>query len=75
MTWSFVLAAVGILGLLLAGSRRKIGWALGFSAQLLWILYAVATEQYGFIISAIAYGIVYARNWAKWADEEREATK
>lgn len=64
--WSILLAAVGILGLLLAGSKRKVGWAIGFGAQALWIVFAVVTGQYGFILSALAYAIVYARNWWAW---------
>lgn len=69
--WSWLLAAVGVTGLFLAGSSNKLGWALGFGAQLLWIVYAVATEQWGFIASALAYGFVYARNWLRWRAQER----
>lgn len=69
--WSFVLAAVGVLGLLLAGRRRWQGWGVGFGAQLLWVAYAVATEQWGFILSAVAYGTVYARNALVWRREAR----
>lgn len=60
--WSYGLAAIGITGLLLAGSKRKVGWAIGFGAQILWIAYALATDQPGFLVSAFAYGFVYARN-------------
>lgn len=71
MIWSVVLAAVGITGLFLAGSNNKLGWALGLAAQGLWVGYAVATEQWGFIASAVAYGVVYARNWLRWNARER----
>lgn len=66
MTWSLVLAAVGILGLVLAGRRSHWGWFIGLMAQVLWIVYALATVQYGFIVSALAYGAVYANNFVKW---------
>lgn len=69
--WSILLAAVGILGLLLAGSKRKVGWAVGVGAQVLWIVYALVTQQYGFILSAVAYAAVYGRNWLRWRREER----
>lgn len=69
--WSWLLAAVGVTGLFLAGSSNKLGWALGFGAQLLWVVYAVVTEQWGFIASALAYGFVYARNWLRWRALER----
>lgn len=69
--WSIVLASVGILGLYMAGSRNPLGWAVGVFAQTLWIAYALITEQYGFILSAVAYGYVYSRNYFKWASDER----
>lgn len=61
--WSWLLAAVGLVGLWLAGSGRRGGWAVGIAAQGLWIAYAVATAQWGFIATAVAYAAVYARNW------------
>lgn len=69
--WSFLLTAVGILGLFAAGSKRKIGWAIGLGAQVLWVAYAVSTQQWGFLLSAFAYGFVYSRNWLRWRREER----
>lgn len=70
MIWSFALSAVGIIGIALAGSKLKLGWAIGFLAQFLWLAYALVTHQWGFILSALAYGYVYARNWWKWYVEE-----
>ncbi|PRB44524.1 hypothetical protein CQ020_03700 [Arthrobacter sp. MYb23] len=71
LIWSVALAAIGILGLVLAGKKRSIGWAIGLSAQVLWITYALVTAQYGFILSALAYGFVYAKNFIAWRKEER----
>jgi hypothetical protein len=68
--WSVGLAAIGILGLVLAGRKSSIGWAVGLSAQALWVVYALITKQYGFILSAAAYGYVYFTNWRKWKKEE-----
>lgn len=67
--WSWLLTAVGVFGLYLAGRKSKAGWAVGFGAQTLWIAYAIATRQWGFIASALAYGTVYARNWLRWRRE------
>lgn len=73
LLWSIALAAIGITGLWLAGSQRRLGWALGLSAQLLWIVYGITTAQYGFIASALAYGFVYARNWHRARAKENDA--
>jgi len=73
--WSWVLAAVGIAGLWLAGSGRPAGWMIGVGAQVLWIAYAVATDQYGFIVTAVAYAFVYARGAIRQrAEVQRRAT-
>ena len=64
--WSILLTAVGVLGLWVAGRRSAWGWAIGIAAQALWIAYAVATRQWGFIASALAYGWVYSRNFWSW---------
>lgn len=67
--WSYALTALGVTGLFLAGSRKRVGWALGLAAQPLWLVYAVVTGQWGFILSAFVYGGVYLRNWLKWRRE------
>lgn len=72
MGWSIVLASLGLLGLYLAGSKNYWGWMVSFTAQGAWIIYAVVSQQYGFILSAIAYGIVYGRNFTKWVNEQEE---
>jgi hypothetical protein len=67
--WSYVLTAVGILGLYLAGRKLWWAWLIGLGAQSLWVAYAVVTKQWGFIVSALAYGWVYARNALRWRAE------
>lgn len=69
LVWSIVLAITGIVGLYLAGSKNLWGWVISFAAQVLWIIFAMVTGQYGFILSALAYGWVYARNYIRWRRE------
>jgi hypothetical protein len=64
--WSYVLTAVGIVGLSLAGRKQKTGWLVGLLAQILWAAYGVQTHQYGFLLSAFIYGYVYAENYWRW---------
>lgn len=64
--WSYLLAGVGITGLWLAGSMRMMGWVIGLGVQILWIAYAIATSQWGFIVSALAYAVVNFRNARRW---------
>ena len=60
--WSYILTAIGVFGLWLAGRKDWRGWLVGLTAQGVWLAYAVATQQWGFIVSAFAYGWVYALN-------------
>lgn len=71
LIWSFVLSGIGIVGIILAGSKYKLGWLIGFGVQPLWIVFAITTGQYGFILNACIYAAVYARNWLKWRREDR----
>jgi hypothetical protein len=64
--WSWTLTAIGVTGLYLAGRRSWTGWAIGLAAQTLWLTYAIVTRQWGFIVSALAYGAVYTRNLRAW---------
>lgn len=70
MIWSWVLAVIGILGIYLAGRKKAAGWLVGMSAQLLWFVYAIVTKQWGFIFTAVAYAVIYGKNWLAWASEK-----
>lgn len=69
--WSVLLATVGVVGLYLAGKKNRWGWFINICAQLLWIVYAFVTDQWGFYLSALAYGAVYTVNWYRWRHEAK----
>lgn len=77
--WSWLLMAVGVTGLWLAGKRSWTGWAVGLAAQGLWLAYAITTRQWGFLASCFVYGAVYLRNLHAWVHPtpttEREVTR
>jgi phosphate/sulfate permease len=62
---SWFLSSVGALGAYLAGKKR-IGWAIGFLYQVLWIPYAIVTHQYGFIWICVIFATIYAKNFYEW---------
>lgn len=68
--WSWVLACIGITGIYFVGRKTVWGWVVLFVNELLWVGYAIETEQYGFIFSALAYGIVYVRSFIHWRRDE-----
>jgi hypothetical protein len=66
---------VGVTGIYLAGRGGRAviaGWIVGAAAQLLWFIYAIVTKQYGFIVSAIAYGSIIVLNLRKALARQRE---
>lgn len=73
LIWSIVLAVIGLIGIHVAGKKSHWGWFIGMGAQILWLIFAVVTAQYGFILSAVAYGWMYGKNWWKWRKEKRES--
>lgn len=72
MWWSWVLAAIGVAGLYLTTRRDWRGYLIGAVVQVLWVAYAVTTQQWGFILSAVAYGAVNALGIVRWRRSERE---
>ena len=70
--WSYLLAAIGVTGIFFVGRKTIWGWFVLLFNEVLWIAYALITNQYGFILSAIAYAIVYIKSYLLW---RREATK
>ena len=68
--WSWVLAVLGITGIFLVGRKTIWGWLVLCANEVLWVTYAIVTEQYGFIAMAIAYVLVYIKSYIHWKREE-----
>ena len=71
--WSYLLAFIGVSGIFLVGRKTLWGWLILCVNECLWIVYAVTTKQYGFIIGAIVYGIVYVKSYIGWRRDETRA--
>jgi hypothetical protein len=58
---SWVIATIGIIAWRLTvyeGRRKQLAYVLGFVNQIIWIGYALATTQYGFVLGAVVFGAV-----------------
>ncbi|ALY10801.1 PnuC-like nicotinamide riboside transporter [Arthrobacter phage Wilde] len=73
LVWSIALSVIGLTGLYFAGNKSQLGWAIGLSVQVLWIIFAITTTQWGFILSALGYGLMNLRNWRKWRADKRKS--
>ena len=68
--WSYLLAFIGVSGIFLVGRKTIWGWLILCVSECLWIVYALETKQYGFIVSALAYGVVYVKSYIGWRRDE-----
>jgi len=72
--WSYVLAAIGVTGIFFVGRKTIWGWLVLCINEVIWIAYALATKQYGFIIMAVAYTAVYIKSYMGWKSEAESET-
>jgi hypothetical protein len=69
MYWSYLLAVIGVAGIFFVGRKTLWGWFVLLFNEVLWTAYAIITQQYGFILSAVAYAIVYIKSYLLWRQE------
>lgn len=69
MDW--VVMAVGILGFYLAGKKIWWAWYVNIFNQILWTVYAILFQQWGFLAGTVFYMIVFIKNAIQWTKEHR----
>jgi hypothetical protein len=67
--WSWLLAILGVSGMYFVGKKTVWGWLVLLANEVIWVVYALVTKQYGFIMMAIAYAIVYIKSFISWRKE------
>lgn len=70
--WSWLLTIVGVTGFILAGRKVWWAWYVNLACQILWFAYAIITQQWGFIVAALVYSVVFTQNAIKWTRERRK---
>lgn len=68
--WSWLLAVIGVTGIYIVGRKTIWGWLILCVNECLWIFYALATKQYGFIFMATAYALVYIKSFRQWRKDD-----
>ena len=71
MMWSWVLGIIGITGIYFVGRKTIWGWLVLITNEVLWCIYAITTEQYGFLVAAVAYATVYIRSFRHWQTTDK----
>ncbi len=70
--WSWILGAVGVAGFILAGRKIWWAWYVNVACQALWFAYAITTQQWGFLVTAIVYSVVFTQNAIRWTREHKK---
>ena len=68
-TWSWVLTIIGLAGFYLAGKKIWWAWYVNIANQVLWFVFAVTTELWGFLLGTFAYLFVFIKNAYIWTKE------
>lgn len=71
--WSYPLAALALFVSWQVGRKKAWAWLAAAGTQVIWVAYALVTEQYGFIASALAFLVMNWYNYVKWRREEVQA--
>lgn len=62
----WLLSAMTIATMLLAGSKHPQAWALGLLNQALWLIWITLSASWGLLPMNFALWVVYGRNHLKW---------
>ena len=68
--WSWLLAVLGVSGMYFVGKKSIWGWPVLLANEVIWVVYALVTQQYGFIVMAVAYAVVYIKSYFEWRKAE-----
>lgn len=73
--WSVGLTVGGVFGIYLTTKKLWWGFLVGVLMQAVWVAYAIATRQWGFLGSAAAYGGINALGLYRWTNSARVAKR
>ncbi len=62
----YLLSALTIYSMLLAGNKKRGAWLVGLLNQFLWLFWIILSSAWGLLPMNIALWVVYGRNYLKW---------
>lgn len=66
----WLLSAITIYTMILAGNKRPGAWLIGLVNQLLWLVWITLSASWGLLPMNVALWIVYGRNYLRWTGED-----
>jgi hypothetical protein len=65
----WVMSAVTLYGVYLAGNKTVTAWWLGLGNQVLWLAFIIHNEAWGLLPMLAGMVVLYSRNILKWSRE------
>lgn len=76
--WNYILGTIDLVGLIAlraVGQKKAVGWIWAMFTQAVWIIYSIATLQWGFLIPAVIKFVIYTWNYVTWVRSDKAAAK
>jgi hypothetical protein len=76
--WNYILGGIDLVGLVAlraVGKKKAVGWLWAMFTQAVWIVYSLATFQWGFLAVAVIKLALYTWNWVSWASSDKAEAK
>lgn len=67
-----LISVIGVVGFRLAGKNVWWAWYVNIGCQVLWVIFALAIEQYGLLIGVAFYTWVFGKNAYEWTMNHRD---
>ena len=70
--FSWIVTILGLLGFWLAGKKLWWSWYINIANQVMWVIFAIITDYYAFLVGTAFYLAVFSRNAYLWTSEHFE---
>lgn len=67
--FSWIVTVLGLTGFYLAGKKIWWCWYINILNQVAWVIFAVVTDYYAFLLGTAFYFVVFGRNAYLWTKE------
>ena len=67
----YVLSAITLYTMFLAGGKKRYTWIVGLVNQALWVLWIIKAKAWGLVPMNIGLWVVYVRNHLAWSEKKK----
>lgn len=71
----WVMSAITIWSMWLAGNKSTLAWKIGLANQVLWLAFNIHFKVWGFLPTTLFLVYVYTRNLIKWRRDAKRLSE